>query len=151
MLCVVGFENTISNFNFLCNWPCISCKCVSVVKKMVCFFLKICIFGWISHVKIWLTYVNICWARDQGNDFWYTFLGNCLSQTLGIWYPASSRSTGPILWDPISGLLDIYFLFIKIQPFLSLTYFFFFFGYFWKTFIPFDLLSLFSLHLLVIC
>ena len=47
-----------------------------------------------------------------------SFFSNFLSQSLDIWY--GTLVWGPILWDSISGLSDIYFLFTDLVSFQQL-------------------------------
>jgi hypothetical protein len=50
-------------------------------------------------------------GRRAGKNFRYSFLSNYLSQPLDIWHTALTHC--PILWDSISGLSHIHFLFIN--------------------------------------
>jgi hypothetical protein len=54
----------------------------------------------------------------RGKNFRNSFLSNYLSQPCDIWYTASIH--GPILWDSISGLSLIYFLFADLLKFSAL-------------------------------
>jgi hypothetical protein len=51
-------------------------------------------------------------AGGRGKTFRNSFLSNYLSQPLYIWHTALTH--GPILWDSISGLSLIHFLFIHL-------------------------------------
>ena len=51
------------------------------------------------------------------DNFRNIFLSNYLSQPLEIWYASLSRST--VLQVPISGLLDLYFLFTDLVTFAT--------------------------------
>jgi hypothetical protein len=57
-------------------------------------------------------------AGGRGKNFRNNFLSNYLLQPLDIWYTASTH--GPILWDSISGLSLIHFLFTDLVKFSTL-------------------------------